>query len=265
MPAADTTSTLSSPSMTTVRSPSAQSPEARAKATMLSPVPVLDTPLAKTVSLARPAILLCLMITRFSALVSDPVATLWSALPVVAVVQAAYAVTCLAVAGSQTVKGAKKARPGERRKNDVSGPNTIPTALLSLVLTGIATPVTYAFLILFGAPLLDHAPHTMLCAAHFALLGLFPVFYARGVDGEALVAVAGASAPLDETYGGLVGAVVGAWLGAVPIPLDWDRDWQRWPVTVVVGMYAGSLLFSWASGTLLYGKRMANVSASKEE
>jgi len=36
-----------------------------------------------------------------------------------------------------------------------------------------------------------------------------------------------------------LGACVGAWLGAIPIPLDWDRNWQRWPVTVVVGMYAG--------------------------
>jgi phosphatidylinositol glycan class F len=34
---------------------------------------------------------------------------------------------------------------------------------------------------------------------------------------------------------------VGGWLGAVPIPLDWDREWQRWPVTVVVGMYLGAV------------------------
>lgn len=124
------------------------------------------------------------------------------------------------------------------------------------MLTSIATPAVFALFVLFGAPLLDHVPHTILCSAHFALLGLFPIFYARGVDGEALVAVAGASAPLDETFGGLAGAVMGAWLGAVPIPLDWDRDWQRWPVTIVVGLYGGSLLGSWTSGALLYGKRL---------
>ena len=33
--------------------------------------------------------------------------------------------------------------------------------------------------------------------------------------------------------------VFGAWVGAFPIPLDWDRDWQRWPVTVVVGALGG--------------------------
>lgn len=129
-------------------------------------------------------------------------------------------------------------------------------ALLSLALAAMATPAVDAVFILFGAPLLDHVAHTALCAAHFALLGLFPVFYARGVDGDGLVAVAGASAPLDETSGGLVGAAAGAWLGAVPIPLDWDREWQRWPVTVVAGMYAGSLLGGWASGSVLYGRRL---------
>lgn len=39
-----------------------------------------------------------------------------------------------------------------------------------------------------------------------------------------------------------MGTAVGAWLGAVPIPLDWDRAWQAWPVTVVVGAYAGGVL-----------------------
>ena len=30
--------------------------------------------------------------------------------------------------------------------------------------------------------------------------------------------------------------------------LDWDRDWQAWPVTVLVGCYAG-----WAVGKTLLG------------
>jgi len=28
------------------------------------------------------------------------------------------------------------------------------------------------------------------------------------------------------TYFGAIGTLVGAWLGAAPIPLDWDREWQ---------------------------------------
>lgn len=38
------------------------------------------------------------------------------------------------------------------------------------------------------------------------------------------------------------GACVGAWFGALPIPLDWDRAWQKWPVSVVRGMTLGHLV-----------------------
>ncbi|ORY87767.1 GPI biosynthesis protein family Pig-F-domain-containing protein [Protomyces lactucae-debilis] len=32
---------------------------------------------------------------------------------------------------------------------------------------------------------------------------------------------------------------LGAYLGAIPIPLDWDRDWQQWPITVYTGACLG--------------------------
>jgi phosphatidylinositol glycan class F len=54
-----------------------------------------------------------------------------------------------------------------------------------------------------------------------------------------------------------LGAVLGAWLGAVPIPLDWDRDWQRWPVTILVGLYVGHCVGAKAGGMLFYGKSFA--------
>ena len=88
------------------------------------PVPVIDSPLSKGAALARPALLLSLLALRFDALVADPVATLQSSLPAVALVQAAYAVLCLPVAGSQVAKTPKKPRPGEKKK-DASGPNKI--------------------------------------------------------------------------------------------------------------------------------------------
>lgn len=138
------------------------------------------------------------------------------------------------------------------------------TAILSLILTVISTPVVYALFVLFGAPFLDNTLNTVLCAFHFCLLGLFPVFFVRGLDNQALVAVAGAAAPIDETFGALGGAILGAWLGAIPIPLDWDRDWQKWPVTIVVGMYLGSCLGSLVGGTILYGKRLGSDSADEK-
>ncbi|KFA74624.1 hypothetical protein S40288_05815 [Stachybotrys chartarum IBT 40288] len=248
--------------MTTVKQDVASTASAmasvKAPAAALQPIALLDNPASKPLAAARPAALLALLALGFRPLVADPAWALRAALPVVAAVQAAYAVVCLPAAGSQHAKPAKKPRPGEKKRAEYTGPNSIVAAVLSLLLTAIVTPAVHLLFVLFGAPFLDHVPHTLLCSAHFALLGLFPVFYTRGVDSEALLALAGASAPLDETFGALVGGVLGAWLGAVPIPLDWDREWQKWPVTIVVGVYIGSALVSKSCGALpfLYGRRL---------
>ncbi|KAK2603675.1 Glycosylphosphatidylinositol (GPI) anchor assembly protein [Conoideocrella luteorostrata] len=250
-------------SSTALKEPSTQGPEDKSKIG-IPPVPIIDTPLSKSVALIRPTLVLSLLAIRFNELVAEPVSTLRVALPVVAIIQAIYAILCLPVAGSYTAKVAKKSRPGEKKKTDANSPNVISTAVLALLLTAISTPAVYVLFILFGAPFLDHVAHTLLCAAHFSLLGLFPVFYSRGVSSQALLAIAGASAPLDEPFGALVGAVVGAWLGAIPIPLDWDREWQKWPITILVGLYTGSLSFSFASGWLLYGKHLAEAGEKDE-
>ena len=53
-----------------------------------------------------------------------------------------------------------------------------------------------------------------------------------------------------------MGTALGAWLGAVPIPLDWDREWQKWPVTIVTGMYMGAVIGEMGGRWLFHGKRM---------
>lgn len=134
-------------------------------------------------------------------------------------------------------------------------------------MSAMTIPVVYILFVLFGAPFLNSTTSTVLCAVHFILIGVFPVSYTRGMDRDTIVAVAGLSAPLDEPFGALVGAAFGAWLGAIPIPLDWDRDWQRWPVTIVIGMYAGSCIGGFAAGSLFHGKQLVSttVEDGKEE
>ncbi|KAK7411617.1 hypothetical protein VNO78_03052 [Psophocarpus tetragonolobus] len=43
------------------------------------------------------------------------------------------------------------------------------------------------------------------------------------------------------------GAVIGAWFGAWPMPLDWERPWQEWPISVSYGTIAGYLVAMVAS------------------
>ncbi|XP_019441231.1 PREDICTED: uncharacterized protein C1450.15 isoform X2 [Lupinus angustifolius] len=38
------------------------------------------------------------------------------------------------------------------------------------------------------------------------------------------------------------GAVIGGWFGAWPMPLDWERPWQEWPISVSYGAIAGYLV-----------------------
>ncbi|PBP18347.1 putative recombination hotspot-binding protein (Translin) [Diplocarpon rosae] len=115
----------------------------------------------------------------------------------------------------------------------------ILTSFIALLLTILSIPLLTLLQILFGAPLTTHLPHTLLSSAHIALLALFPLIYVHGSDGKKWREIASLYSPFDEVFGGAVGSFLGAWVGAVPIPLDWDREWQKWPVTIVTGVYAG--------------------------
>lgn len=126
------------------------------------------------------------------------------------------------------------------------------------------TPAVHLAYVLFGAPFLTHIPQTLLLSAHLSILALFPLFFAHGVDSAAWRAIGGAMAPFDETFGGCAGALLGAWLGAIPIPLDWDREWQKWPITIVCGLYAGYAGGKVLGGSVLLGKRMVS-NAVKED
>ncbi|KAK1262681.1 hypothetical protein QJS04_geneDACA018966 [Acorus gramineus] len=58
------------------------------------------------------------------------------------------------------------------------------------------------------------------------------------------------------------GAVIGAWFGAWPMPLDWERPWQEWPICVTYGAVVGyslGMLASLGSGGLLIKDRLLHV------
>ncbi|KAI1081259.1 GPI biosynthesis protein family Pig-F-domain-containing protein [Whalleya microplaca] len=215
------------------------------------------SPQAQVLKHVHPLLLSSLFLARFNALVADPVLALSNSLPVVLAIQAAYTIVCLPAAGAQNIKPAKKTRPGEKKKPgfEGAGPNIAVTTLVALVLSVIAAAALHVVLVLFGAPFLTHIPQTFLCSLHLSLLGLFPLFYTRGVSNKDWLEILGARAPFDEAFGGLVGACVGAWLGAIPIPLDWDREWQKWPVTILCGIYAGYMAGKLIGGTLAFGTR----------
>ncbi|TVY19037.1 Glycosylphosphatidylinositol anchor biosynthesis protein 11 [Lachnellula arida] len=220
-----------------------------------SPIELLPTDLARIVSQVHPALLLSAYYLRFPSFVADPVPTLLSSLLPLAVIQVAYAALCLPATGSNA-KAVKRGKlNGAKKTGDTPSANTF-TVLFSLVLSLLSTPVLAGLQILFGAPITTHLPHTLLGSAHLALLAVFPLVYVHGSDGKRWREIASVHSPIDEVFGGAVGCFLGAWLGAVPIPLDWDREWQKWPVTIVTGAYAGYVLGKMVGGWLLKGRRI---------
>jgi len=42
----------------------------------------------------------------------------------------------------------------------------------------------------------------------------------------------------------VMGTLVGSWVGAIPLALDWDRPWQAWPLIPVYGAIVGHVVGS---------------------
>ncbi|KAK9450621.1 GPI biosynthesis protein family Pig-F-domain-containing protein [Limtongia smithiae] len=194
-----------------------------------------------------------------SVLASDPTQCMLYSLPVVigielAAVLSARSSSASAVAGA---KGAAAAALGKKKKAAHS--SRISTTITSLILTALLTPLLHAILILFGAPVTVDILATYLLACHLGALSLFPLLCTTGsISLDVWTRILALQHPRSPTYAGAVGCVLGAWLGAVPIPLDWDREWQRWPVTIAVGAYAGSAIGR-VAGALCSGEKRAKT------
>ncbi|EUC27978.1 hypothetical protein COCCADRAFT_110328 [Bipolaris zeicola 26-R-13] len=230
------------------------------QASTAAPIEPLKNDTARLYTHIHPILVLSVYALKFPALVADPVPTLLSTLAPLAVLQIAFVAVCLPPTGG--TPSMRKQKPGEKKgkaptKLEQGLNSKIVPAFLSLLLSALAaTPLLTAILVLFGAPVSTHHAHTLLCGAHVALLSTLPLIYVHGVDGDTWRQIIALLLPIDEVYGGLIGTVLGAWIGAVPIPLDWDREWQKWPVTIVTGAYIGYAVGKLLGGTLLKGKKI---------
>lgn len=90
----------------------------------------------------------------------------------------------------------------------------------------------------------------MLWAALVSALSVYPSVLLLGADGPSCVRLFARGLPRSRPERFLLCAVgalaLGSWLGALPMPLDADRPWQRWPVPVTWGGLLG-----WTGGAVL--------------
>ncbi|KAK9453628.1 GPI biosynthesis protein family Pig-F-domain-containing protein [Dipodascopsis uninucleata] len=208
---------------------------------------VSNTP--TSVLLISSALILALPIATIiitSALPSDPVLVLTYGLIYLVAVE--YMFILGTIIPSTVSTSGKKKKHGNK--------NAISTAGLGLVLTGLLVPVIHVIFVLFGAPVTTFVLETFLTSVHVALLSIFPLICTMPLETGTWTLILSMRAPISETYGGAIGTIIGAWLGAIPIPLDWDREWQKWPVTIIFGAYAGCVAGR-LIGSLLSKKNIA--------
>lgn len=107
--------------------------------------------------------------------------------------------------------------------------------------------LTYVISVLMGAPLFTDVLRTVGFSIYLVIIGFTPI-------------ILSSKGNLQEIYDFVMrndvhsikqrffmrnlvwGTIIGAWLGAIPIPLDWDRWWQRWPITCLVSSTIGAVL-----------------------
>jgi phosphatidylinositol glycan class F len=109
-------------------------------------------------------------------------------------------------------------------------------AVTQLVLSAC---LIHIVLILFGAPFTQSVSETFHLACLITSTSVLPCMSIIGtstVDWFSALSTHGHETLPERTVViSSVASVVGSWLGAFPIPLDWDRPWQAWPVTCVIG------------------------------
>ena len=122
----------------------------------------------------------------------------------------------------------------------------------------------------FGAPIMSAWWETGTFCLLLLLLTVFPCLLVEGPSLDTLHTVLTVQSGLERSdcstslhtlhtlHHNVLYTCVGAWLGAVPIPLDWDRDWQSWPISCCLGAALGHLLANLVA-TVRIWPRLASI------
>ncbi|XP_018024776.1 phosphatidylinositol-glycan biosynthesis class F protein isoform X2 [Hyalella azteca] len=97
----------------------------------------------------------------------------------------------------------------------------------------------HGVILLFGAPILHGVVETFSLSLLLTVLCCGRAFVSLGPNALNCLLTARRIGGVSEGEVRAVLVLLGAWLGALPIPLDWDRPWQTWPLTCTIGSLLG--------------------------
>lgn len=136
-------------------------------------------------------------------------------------------------------------KPTKKKKSESD--NVVLLVISATAIAGLFSNAVFVVLILFGAPLASGIKETYVLAWHISMIVIQPLLVSYKLDYKQFLTVF----KIEKTYRVILSnpvlsssflGVVGTWLGVVPIPLDWDRPWQQWPITLLCGAYGGAFL-----------------------
>ncbi|KGL82698.1 Phosphatidylinositol-glycan biosynthesis class F protein, partial [Tinamus guttatus] len=103
----------------------------------------------------------------------------------------------------------------------------------------------HVIVVLYGAPLIESVTETFLFAVLLSTFTTLQCLCMLGPNIQAWIRVFSKNGAMSIWDNNLqittVCSVLGAWFGAFPIPLDWDRPWQVWPISCSLGATFGYL------------------------
>ena len=111
----------------------------------------------------------------------------------------------------------------------------------------VGSCVYHVVTVLLGASLIDVVEETFLFSCLCSALTVFPLYIVHNSQWEEFINCLPETLDVRNHLPDAVKmvayfTVVGAWVGAFPIPLDWDRDWQTWPITCCVSAIGGNVI-----------------------
>lgn len=119
----------------------------------------------------------------------------------------------------------------------------VKDCIKSLATLVILLMIYYIVAILFGAPLFIEQEETFMFALVLTIITVLPLLFSLGPDLTITVLTSVTTYERDALSQIMINCLrmtlFGAWLGAVVIPLDWDRPWQVWPIPCSLGALCG--------------------------
>jgi len=125
--------------------------------------------------------------------------------------------------------------------------SNIKLLVCGLIAFGIGSCVYHIIAVLLGASVTDVVEETFMFSCLCSALTVFPLYIVHESQWEEFVDYLPENLDVrnhlpDGVKMMTYFTIVGAWIGAFPIPLDWDRDWQTWPITCCVSAIGGNIV-----------------------